>query len=60
MKEKYIGVLAVMLAVINFGVPYLVLRDVQSFIGNYLFWTSLSMLVILFGIWNVKKWGDER
>ncbi|MBS3817712.1 MAG: hypothetical protein KGY76_09150 [Candidatus Thermoplasmatota archaeon] len=59
MKEKYIGVLAVVLAVINFGVPYLVLQDVQRFTGNYLFWTSLAMIVILFGIWNVKKWGDE-
>ncbi len=60
MKEKYIGILALLLAVINFGVPYIVLKDVASFSANYLFWTTLTFIVILFGIWNVKSWGDVR
>ncbi|MEF8834632.1 MAG: hypothetical protein V5A76_00590 [Candidatus Thermoplasmatota archaeon] len=60
MKEKYIGILAVLLAVVNLGVPYLVLKDTASFMGSYLFWTGLTFLVIFFGIWNVRKWGDQR
>lgn len=60
MNEKYIGILALVLAVINFGVPYLVLKDISSFTGNYLFWTSLTFIVILFGIWNVREWGEVR
>lgn len=60
MEEKYIGILAVLLAVVNLAVPYLVLKDTASFMGSYLFWSGLTFLVILFGIWKVRKWGEAR
>ncbi len=60
MKDKYIGILAVVLAFVNLGIPYLVLKNTASFMGTYLFWIILTLLVIIFGICNVRKWGDVR
>lgn len=42
-------------------VPYLLLADVASFAASYLFWTLLTLLVIvLFGIRYTARWVRAR
>jgi len=42
-------------------VPYLLLADVASFAASYLFWTLLTLLVIvLFGLRYTARWVRAR
>jgi len=55
-KGTLVGVLLAFLAV---GVPYLFLRDIESFYGSYLYWIVLTFLTMVVIWWRVSKWGEE-
>lgn len=52
-------VLAVGLALLDILVPYLLLRDVGSFAGSFLFWCLLTLTVIVLGAVAVRGWGGR-
>ena len=57
---KLISTVAIIVAIINFSVPYLILKDVTSYWANYLFWTTLTLIVIAGGIYYVRDWGERE
>ena len=60
MKPKLIMVLALALALIDYFVPFYFLKDLESFLGNYLFWSVLSLLTVIFGIIVTRNWRKEN
>lgn len=60
MKPRHIGILALIIAFLDVGVPYLFLQEVARFWASYLFWVLLTSLVILFGIINIWSWGKAE
>ncbi|MFP4051947.1 MAG: hypothetical protein ACLFVB_09450 [Thermoplasmata archaeon] len=59
MKAKNLALIAILLAVLDVGVPYLVLKDIGEFWGNYLYWTLLAVTVIVLGANYIKHWGES-
>ena len=55
-KGVSVGVLLTLAAV---GVPYLFLRNIESFYGSYLYWIVLTFLTMVGIWWKVSKWGEE-
>lgn len=60
MNAKRLTILAVVLALIDFFVPFYLLKNVESFMANYLFWSLLALLTVLFGAYVTRKWGEEN
>lgn len=50
-----------LLAFIDFFVPFYLLGDVARFTGSYLFWCLLALTVIVAGsLYITNTWGKER
>lgn len=56
MKGKYFFILSVSLALVDFLIPYLFLKEISSFLASYLFWCALSGAVILFAAVYTNYW----
>jgi len=56
-NPKQIGLLAVLLTVVILSFPYLLLRNMTAYWANYLFWTILTLLVMIWGYLRLKEWG---
>ncbi len=54
---KEIGLLALLLTIVNIGIPYLLLRNITAYWANYVFWTVLTLLVLIWGYHRLKDWG---
>ncbi len=55
-----IGLLVgVLLAFAAVGVPYLFLKNIESFYGSYIYWIVLTFLTMIVIWWRVSKWGEE-
>lgn len=48
-----------MVAIIDFAVPYLFLKDVIAYWANYVFWLVLTITVIIGGALYVRDWGEK-
>ena len=48
------------LAAADFFVPFFLLKDVPKFYGSYLFWSGLTLLVIIGGIIYTRNWGRDK
>ena len=59
MKAKNLALIAIFLAVLDVVIPYLILKDIASFWGFYLYWTLLAVIVIVLGIYYIKHWGEN-
>ncbi len=59
MRGRTLVVLAVGLALLDILVPYLLLRDIGSFAGSFLFWCLLTLAVIVLGAVAVRGWGGR-
>ncbi|MEM3736632.1 MAG: hypothetical protein QXJ75_00875 [Candidatus Bathyarchaeia archaeon] len=62
MKGRKIGWLIwfTFFVVIDFAVPYLLLKDVQSFYGAYLFWVLITIIVLVSAIVYMRPWKDVK
>lgn len=58
-KLTSLAVAGLVLGIIDVGIPYLFLKNIGKFWASYLFWTILSLIVVLAGIWRVSKWGER-
>lgn len=58
MRTKFIVSVGVVAAILDVCVPYLILKDTTAFWANYVFWTLLTMVVIIFGLIQVRDWGE--
>lgn len=59
MKGRTFLVLAVALVAVDLLVPYLFLADVPSFAASFLFWSALTLLVIIAAALHIRHWGRE-
>jgi len=59
MKARNLALVALLLTVLNFGVPYLFLKDIGEFWASYLYWTILALTVIILGAIYIKHWGEN-
>ncbi len=53
-------ILGLLIAFSTTGIPYLFLRDLQTFYGSYLYWIILTIIVIAIVSWRVSKWGETK
>lgn len=60
MKAKNLALIALVLAILDVGVPYLFLKDIGEFWGSYLYWTLLAVTVIVLGAIYIKGWGENE
>lgn len=60
MKTRTLWIIAVFMAVISVVVPYTILGHIPRFRASYLFWTALTILIILIGYLHVRDWGRGR
>ena len=60
MKAKNLALIAIFLAILDVAVPYLILKDIEAFWGNYLYWTILAVTVIILGVVYIKHWGENE
>jgi len=51
-------VIFVIIVVLDFVVPYTVLRDVASFYGAYTFWAILTAITIILGYLYMRGWRE--
>lgn len=56
MKGTHFLALAVVLALVDVLIPYAFLKDIASFQASYLFWTLLTLSVVIFGILYTRRW----
>ncbi len=59
MKGRTFLVLAVVLVAVDLLVPYLILADVPSFGASFLFWSALTLLVIIGAGQYIRHWGEK-
>ncbi|MFW6040278.1 MAG: hypothetical protein ACOC85_00400 [Thermoplasmatota archaeon] len=59
-EDRLFFLFAAFIAGINFSVPYLVLKNVTSYWANYLFWTVLTIFVIVIGYLLIRNWGEKE
>ena len=58
MKGRFWALLGIMLGLVIVTVPYLFLRDVVIYWANYIYWLVITVVVLVVGIWKVRKWGE--
>ncbi len=59
MKGQTFLVLAVVLVAVDLLVPYLILADVPSFAASFLFWSALTLVVIIAAARHIRHWGEK-
>lgn len=52
-------ILAVVIALVDVLVPYLILGNIASFLASYLFWCLITLGTIIFGIIYTRNWGKK-
>ena len=57
MKGRFWALLGILLGLTVISVPYLFLRDVASYWANYIYWLLITLVVLIVGIWKIRKWG---
>lgn len=56
-KEGWqLAIIGTILALVDVGVPYLLLKNTIRFWANYLFWTVLTLFVLIIGIRKISRW----
>jgi hypothetical protein len=59
MKGLTFLVLALVLVAVDVLVPYLALAEIPSFAASFLFWSALTLLVILGAAWYTRHWSKR-
>jgi hypothetical protein len=58
-KGSVFFVLAVLIAIIDVAVPYLVFARTGSFLASFLFWTVITLVVIVAAGLYTRRWREE-
>jgi len=56
-REKIWLIMALVYALLNTAVPFLVLKDTGSLSGAFLFWNVITLAVLLAGALITSGWG---
>ncbi len=59
-KGRNLALVGLILGIIDVGVPYFILKNTEKFWANYLFWTVLTLIVLILGLWQINKWGENE
>lgn len=59
-KGRNLALVGLILGIIDVGVPYFILKNTVKFWANYLFWTVLTLIVLVLGLWQINKWGENE
>ncbi|MFW5912233.1 MAG: hypothetical protein ACOCTL_02065 [Candidatus Hadarchaeota archaeon] len=59
MKDRVIATIGILLALLNVVIPYLFFKNTSDFWINYLFWSLLTLSVVIAGTWKIRKWGEK-
>lgn len=54
-----LALLGIILGIIDVGIPYLFLKNITRFWVNYLYWSVITLAILIIGIWQINKWGRE-
>ena len=46
--------------VLDFVIPYTLLRDVSNFFGAYFFWVMITVTVVVSAMIYMRRWKDEE
>jgi hypothetical protein len=60
MKGSTFVLIALGIALIDIIIPFVILKDIGTFSANYLFWSLLTLGVIIFGALYTRKWGKKQ
>ena len=58
LRARKVFAIALAVAIFDFVVPYLFLRDIGEFYASWLFWVLLTLIVLGVGNWKVSQWGE--
>jgi len=59
-KNEAVWAIIIFIAVVlAFVIPYTVLEDTAKWYGSFLFWTILTIIVIIINYFLTKDWGKE-
>lgn len=58
--SRRVALIGLIIGIVDVGVPYLLLKDIESFFGCFFFWSFLTLLVLIVGAWKVSNWGKKQ
>lgn len=59
MNGRELASIGISLGVLDVAIPYLLLKDVSAHWANFLFWSVLTLTVLILGIMKVRGWGGK-
>ncbi|MFP4114808.1 MAG: hypothetical protein ACOC0E_01635 [Spirochaetota bacterium] len=59
MKGLPFLLVALVVAVLDIGVPYLLLASTGSFWASFLFWCAITLAMIVFAGFSTRTWRDQ-
>lgn len=61
LKKWSFLLVGIVIALLDFFVPFYGLKDVGNFFGSYLFWVLLTLMVIVVGLVYINRtWGSKK
>lgn len=57
MRGKTVFLILLVISAIDLAVPYLLIGDLGTFAGSYLFWCVLPLVVIVAAAIHTRHWG---
>ncbi len=52
-------IFAIILAALDFFIPFFLLKGIPSFLASYLFWSLLTLAMVIFGAIYTRGWGNS-
>ncbi|WP_208590587.1 hypothetical protein [Gracilibacillus suaedae] len=59
-KEKFWGLIILLVVILGYVIPYTFLSDVTKWYGSFLFWSILAVITILANYFLTTDWSDEE
>ncbi|MEM1524778.1 MAG: hypothetical protein QW372_00915 [Nitrososphaerales archaeon] len=57
-RHKLWLILFLIIVIIDFLIPYTILKDIASFYASYMFWTILTIVTIILGYVYLSSWRE--
>ncbi|WP_335414802.1 hypothetical protein [Bacillus sp. JJ1566] len=55
-KEKFWGIICLLLVLLAYTIPYVFLSDVAAWYGSFLLWVVLALVIILINYILTRNW----